>query len=74
LANGHAHHWQRNGFGFDEGLSETDFEWLKWRMIALIARGDLEIQEKRSPEEMHLAQVRLARTQQSMMTTEGMTS
>jgi hypothetical protein len=43
-------------------------------MIALIARGDLEIQEKRSPEEMHLAQVRLARTQQSMMTTEGMTS
>jgi hypothetical protein len=46
----------------DDEIISIDFEWLKQRLMLLVERGQLEILEKRSREEMHLGQVRLART------------
>ena len=45
----------------DDEIISIDFEWLKQRLMLLVERGQLEILEKRSREEMHLGQVRLAR-------------
>lgn len=46
----------------DDEIISIDFEWLKQRLMLLVERGQLEILERRSREEMHLGQVRLART------------
>jgi len=45
----------------DDQIVNVDFEWLKQRLMMLVERGQVEILEKRSREEMHLGHVRLAR-------------
>ncbi|MBR1149716.1 DUF3658 domain-containing protein [Bradyrhizobium sp. JYMT SZCCT0428] len=46
----------------NDEIVSIDFEWMKQRLMLLVERGQLEILEKRSRDEMHLGQVRLART------------